>query len=52
MSRSHDSLPTMELNLQISVIPPAPICKLCERGVVLKSATRSGCLYRCIVPVE
>ena len=49
MSRSHDSLHTMVLSLQISATPPAPICMLCERGVVLKSAPRSGSmgLFRC-----
>ena len=48
-SRSHDSFHTMELSLQISATPPAPICMLCERGVVLKSSPRRGPigLFRC-----
>ena len=47
MSRSHGSLRTMKLSLQISVTPPALTCMLCGRGVVLKSAPSSGStLYR------
>ena len=42
MSRSHGSLRTMKLSLQISVTPPALTCMLCGRGVVLKSAPCSG----------
>ena len=42
MTRSHDSLHNTELSTQISATPPAPICMLCGRGVVLKAAPCGG----------
>ena len=42
MSRSPGSLHTMELSLQISLTPPALVCMLCGRGVMLKLSPFGG----------